>query len=192
MDPLPPARTGAAARRPPEVRCGEMGFRLGAVATAMSIPALRWTRSADADDPAPVTVSLREAIAAAQSYEPFRELTRAAIARHRYDPALSTCALQAELERVLDSRIVLNRALREAVVERVAGGGTSLSEIAIRCGRIKRDARGTTGETSWLARRIGLLPEGGSRVPTRWVHSDVLALIARDGLGIAPREVELG
>jgi len=29
-------------------------------------------------------------------------------------------------------------------------------------------------------------------VPTVWVHSDVLGLIARDGLGISPLEVELG
>jgi hypothetical protein len=29
----------------------------------------------------------------------------------------------------------------------------------------------------------------GRRNP--WVHSDTLALIARDGLGVAPREVEL-
>ena len=67
-----------------------------------------------------------------------------------------------------------------------------MSEIAIRCGRIKRDRRGNvSGETSWLARRIGLLPEGGGDEPTPWVHSDVLALIARDGLGVSPREVEL-
>jgi hypothetical protein len=31
----------------------------------------------------------------------------------------------------------------------------------------------------------------GKPRPTPWVHSDVLALIARDGLGISPREVEL-
>jgi hypothetical protein len=37
-----------------------------------------------------------------------------------------------------------------------------MSEIAIRCGRIKRDANGNeSGETSWLARRIGTLPESG-------------------------------
>jgi hypothetical protein len=47
-----------------------------------------------------------------------------------------------------------------------------------------------SGETSWLARRIGQLPEAGQPRPTPWVHNDVLALIARDGLGISPREVE--
>jgi hypothetical protein len=70
--------------------------------------------------------------------------------------------------------------------------GLSLSEIAIRCGRVKRDHRGNeSGETSWLARRLGILPEGGRNAPTPWIHSDVLALIAREGLGVSPREVEL-
>ncbi|HYB24222.1 MAG TPA: hypothetical protein VED41_10520, partial [Solirubrobacteraceae bacterium] len=68
----------------------------------------------------------------------------------------------------------------------------SMSEIAIRCGRVKRDRRGNeAGETSWLSRRLGLAPEGGHSTPTPWIHSDVLALIARSGLGISPREVEL-
>ncbi|MCW3032819.1 MAG: hypothetical protein JWM60_1164, partial [Solirubrobacterales bacterium] len=106
---------------------------------------------------------------------------------------VSCTVLRAELTRVLDSAIVLNRGLREAVVEKVSAGGASMSEIAMRCGRLKRDSRGNaTGETSWLARRVGLLPVGGHTEPTRWVHSQVLALIARQGLGIAPREVELG
>jgi hypothetical protein len=69
----------------------------------------------------------------------------------------------------------------------------TMSEITIRCGRFKRDARGNChGDTSWLARRIGLAPENGRGAPTPWVHSDVLALVARQGLGISPREVELG
>ena len=56
---------------------------------------------------------------------------------------------------------------------------------------MKRDACGNeSGETSWLARRLGLLPEGGKERPTPWIHSDVLALIARRGLGLSPREVE--
>jgi hypothetical protein len=67
-----------------------------------------------------------------------------------------------------------------------------MSEIAIRCGRVKHDSRGNeSGETSWLARRLGLLPEGGQSTPTPWIHSEVLGLIARQGLGMAPREVEL-
>jgi len=105
---------------------------------------------------------------------------------------VSTTVLRAELERVLESPIVLNRGLREAVLARVRKGELSMSEIAIRCGRTKRDAAGNlSGETSWLARRLGLLPEGGKSEPTPWIHSDVLALIARSGLAIAPREVEL-
>ena len=68
----------------------------------------------------------------------------------------------------------------------------TMSVIAIRCGRIKRDPNGReSGETSWLARRIGVAPEAGAPRPTPWIHTDVLALIARDGLGIAPAEAEL-
>jgi hypothetical protein len=69
----------------------------------------------------------------------------------------------------------------------------SLSEIAIRCGRVKRDGNGyaVNGDTSWLGRRIGQLPDGGADSSTPWVHTDTLALIARRGLGVAPVEVEL-
>ncbi len=106
-------------------------------------------------------------------------------------PTLSTACLAAELARLTESPIVLNRALREAVQARIARG-ESMSEIAIRCGRVKRDRRGNvSGETSWLARRIGQLPEGGQDRPTPWIHSDTLALIARQGLDVAPYEVEL-
>jgi hypothetical protein len=67
-----------------------------------------------------------------------------------------------------------------------------MSEIATRCGRVKRSRTGSeSGETSWLARRIGQLPEAGRDRPTPWVQIDVLAVIARDGLGISPREAEL-
>jgi hypothetical protein len=106
--------------------------------------------------------------------------------------AISVTVLRAELKRVLASPIVLNRALREAVLECLERGDASMSEIATRCGRVKFDANGNeSGETSWLGRRLGLLPEGGKSSPTPWIHSDVLALIARSGLGIPPREVEL-
>jgi hypothetical protein len=138
-------------------------------------------------------VSLRSAIGLLESYEPFCEHTMRGLSRYGKDPSVSCTSLQTELTRVQRSPIVLNRGLREAVLARVSRGETSMSEIAMRCGRLKRDAKGNrSGETSWLARRIGLLPEGGHRVPTPWVHTDVLALIAREGLGIAPREVELG
>jgi hypothetical protein len=171
-------------------------FRLRRVRGSMSIPSLRWVRetgAVGANTRAPLVVSLREAIGEAESYEPFCELTRIALGRHERDASVSSTVLRAELARVLSSPIVLNRGLREAVVASVSRGEATMSEIAMRCGRMKRDSRGnTTGETSWLARRVGLLPEGGAQRPTRWVHSDVLALIARHGLGIAPREVELG
>jgi len=157
----------------------------------MSIPELRWTRC-DRASPA-FAVSLRSAIALLESYEPLCSHTRRALARYDDDRTVSSTVLRTELARVLRSPIVLNRGLREAVLTRVSRGETTMSEIAIRCGRLKHDLKGNrSGETSWLARRIGLLPEGGHRVPTPWVHSDVLALIARDGLGIAPLEVELG
>ena len=86
---------------------------------------------------------------------------------------------------------MLNRRLREVVLATIGRNELSMSEIAIRCGRVKRDSRGNeSGETSWLGRRLGLLPEGGQRTPTPWIHSDVLGLIARSGLGLSPREVE--
>jgi hypothetical protein len=173
-----------------EVRDPLQRVRLELLATRMSIPELRWTRTPAGG--AREVLSLREAIASLERYEPLCEMTRRSLARHREDQCVSVTVLRAELGRVLESPIVLNRALREAVLERVRRDQTSMSEIAVRCGRCKRDARGNvSGETSWLARRIGILPEGGQREPTRWIHSDVLALIARQGLGISPREVEL-
>jgi hypothetical protein len=157
------------------------------------IPELRWTTSPEAGPGAPAQVlSLRRVIAALEAYEPVRTLSHRAVARHRSDPRLSIATLASELDRLAVSPIVLNRLLRGAV-ERAVAEGMSLSLIAMRCGRVKRDARGNlSGETSWLGRRIGLLPEGGGSRPTPWIHSDVLALIARRGLGVSPREVELG
>ncbi len=98
-----------------------------------------------------------------------------------------------ELERLDESSTLLNRGLREAVQRKVARGEMSYSEIAMRCGRVKRDGRGNvSGETSWLARRIGLKPEGGETEPTPWIHSKTLALIVREGLCGSPHEIELG
>jgi hypothetical protein len=169
-------------------------YRLLPCVEGIAIPDLRWHRlpgEGEADDPRPV--SLREVVAALESYQPVRGLTARALARHRHDARLSTVALRVELQRLDCSPIVLNRGLREAVGRAIDTQGISLSEITIRCGRCKRDERGgVQGDTSWLARRIGLRPEAGRRAPTPWVRSDVLALIARRGLGISPREVELG
>jgi hypothetical protein len=135
---------------------------------------------------------LRHVIAALESYEPMRTLTEQAITRHCNDSGIGLARLQCEFERLCMSPVVLNRGLREAVLDAIDQHGTSMSEIAFRCGIVKRDRRGrTSGETSWLARRIGIMPEGGERAITPWIHSDVLAVIARKGLGISPREVEL-
>jgi hypothetical protein len=136
--------------------------------------------------------SLRDVVAALESYEPMRTLTERAIALHRDDPCVSLARLRSEFERLCTSPVVLNRGLREAVLQAIERRGTSMSEIALRCGVVKRDRRGKiSGETSWLARRIGIMPEGGETEITPWIHSDVLATIARRGLGVSPREVEL-
>jgi hypothetical protein len=176
-------------------------YRLGPLSGRLSVPELRWLRdpaSVEAADHNSRTagaqpVSVRDVVGNLESYEPVRTLTAEALARHGGDRAVSVSALRAELVRMNGSRIVLNCGLREAVLDAVEARGLSMSEIALRCGRVKYDARGNaSGETSWLTRRIGLAPEGGEREPTPWVHSEVLALIARAGLGISPREVELG
>jgi len=152
---------------------------------------LRWLRESPGA-PA-VRVSAREVVAALEDYEPVLALTRAAVSSLRSDRGVSIATLALELRRLEASPIVLNRRLREAVLEAVAARGISMSSIAIACGRMKRDPRGNgSGETSWLARRVGLIPDGTASGRNPWVHSDTLALIARDGLGIAPREVELG
>ncbi len=168
-------------------------YRLELVSARMSIPALRWCRLQPGQaDGRSEPVSLREAIARIEDYEPMCGLTRRALMRHREDMGISTSMLGAELARVRESPIVLNRRLREIVLRTIEREELSMSEIAIRCGRVKRDGRGNvSGETSWLGRRLGLLPDSGQSAPTPWIHSDVLALIARRGLAISPREVEL-
>jgi hypothetical protein len=169
-------------------------YRIERLAGEMSIPELRWCRrspEADHSDSEREALSLRETIACLERYGPALALTSRAVSLHGDSDRVSIALLRAELVRTRESPIVLNRALRAAVVDAVERRGQSMSEIAMRCGRIKRDSAGNaSGETSWLARRLGLLPEGGRRKPTPWIHSDVLALIARDGLGLSPREVE--
>jgi hypothetical protein len=166
-------------------------YRLDALAGRKVARELRWRRRGSQSG-CEQTVSVRDAVAAIESYEPICTLTLRAVSRARCTHELSTAVLQAELNRVRCSPIVLNRGLREAVLSRIAAEGLSMSEIALRCGRVKHIVRGgETGETSWLARRLGLVAEGGKGTPTPWIHTDVLALIARRGLGISPREVEL-
>jgi hypothetical protein len=192
--------------------------RIEPLAAGLSIPELRWcwrqggapepgvaeTIDAELDHarggrraPAPASdpqpESVRDVVACMESYESVRALTARALVCHRGDPSVSVAVLRCELQRIDASRIVLNRGLRRAVLHAMRTQGLSLSEIAYRCGRVKRDRKGnSSGETSWLARRVGISPEGGSGgEPTPWIHSEVLALIAREGLGISPREVEL-
>jgi hypothetical protein len=184
-------QTRAAARAaPPLDRC-ERTYSLERVSGGMSIPELRWCRHARDNGAEHEPLSLREAIAALESYEPLCALTLQALALYRDSGEVSTTVLRAELARIRESPIVLNRRLRDVVLATVRRQELSMSEIALRCGRVKRDRKGNeSGETSWLARRIGLAPEGGHDMPTPWIHSDVLGLIARRGLGISPREVE--
>jgi hypothetical protein len=154
-------------------------------------PALRWTVTTRGGAVRQV-LPLRQVFGLLQAYEPAASMTRAALAAHAQSPGASVSALRCELERACNSPIVLNRALRERVERAVETEGLSMSAIATRCGRVKRSRSGSeSGETSWLARRIGQLPEAGKDRPTPWVHSDVLAVIARDGLGVSPHEVEL-
>ncbi len=168
-------------------------YRLGLLPAERSTAQLRWRRRrCAAAESAWERVGLRDVVATFESYEPMRTLTEHALARHRDDPHLLLTRLSSELERLCSSPVVLNRGLREAVLDAIDRRGLTMSEIALRCGVVKRDRRGKpSGETSWLSRRIGIMPEGGEKAITPWVHSDVLAVIARKGLGVSPREVEL-
>ncbi|MGI8559254.1 MAG: hypothetical protein ACR2ND_13290 [Solirubrobacteraceae bacterium] len=182
--------------------CGQaagylLGGRDGSRYSIALVPArqgseARWVRRS-ANGAVEQVVSVRDVTGELEHSSLVRAATLEAIARLRGQAGVSVATLGAELRRLDASPIVLNRALRSAVLAAVARREVSLSAIAMRCGRVKRDRRGrSSGETSWLARRVGLLAEGGSTAPTPWIHTDVLALIARRGLGIAPREVELG
>jgi hypothetical protein len=174
--------------------CDAAGNRYGlcAVPARISMPELRWCKSNMPSGADCVPVSVRDVIGAIESYEPIRASSADAICRYRAGRAISVSALGVELERLNASRIVLNRGLREAVLAAVERDDLSMSEIALRCGRVKRDRRGgLSGETTWLARRLGLVRDGGAHAPSPWVHTDVLALIARRGLCVAPREVEI-
>jgi hypothetical protein len=156
-------------------------------------PELRWTCSRPDNPQGRFDVlTLRDVVARVETYEPAYTNTRSALAEHGPNRTVSTHRLATEFDRLRESPIVLNRRLRETVQRTLLAGELTMSEIAQRCGRVKHDRRGnTSGETSWLARRIGQLPEGGSNRPCPWIHTDVLALIARAGLGLSPHEVEL-
>jgi hypothetical protein len=170
------------------------GYRLQVIPGERCNLHVRWCRiPPDPEHNEHRAVSVRDVIACMESYEPARRPTLEAIARYRDDRQVSVAMLGLELERVDCSPLVLNRGLRERALAEIEHQGVSVSEIAMRCGRVKRNSRGrVSGETSWLARRLGIVPSAGESAPTPWVHTDVLALIAREGLRISPREVELG
>jgi len=180
-EPEPPA--------PGELRdAQERRYRLAAVDHHRHGRQTRWVRRAGRQRPEPV--GLRTVVGALEAYEPALALTRAALDGAPAGHELHI--LGRELDRLIRSSLVLNRALREAVQQRVRSGELSLSCIAARCGRGKRSATGLRiGDTTWLQRRLGALPENGCAEPKPWIHTDVLALIAREGLGVEPREVEL-
>jgi hypothetical protein len=155
-------------------------------------PALRWTETPSGASNAPRTVSLREVVGRLEDYQPAVAMTQAATDANKQDRTVSVATLTSELQRLMESKIVLNRRLRERVQSAIEGDQATMSQIAVRCGRFRTNGRGRqTGETSWVARRIGVLPEAGAPRPTPWVHTEVLAVIARDGLGITPVDAEL-
>ncbi|HWJ51512.1 MAG TPA: hypothetical protein VNR42_10850 [Solirubrobacteraceae bacterium] len=190
--PATPSADAAAQSTPLQDAEGHL-YRIRELAAEESMSELRWARSREPGcDETFDALTLRDVVGRLESYEPARTLTSEALARHDHGTSPSASRLRAELERLAESAILLNRGLRQAVQHRVQRGETTLSQIALRCGRAKRDARGNiSGETSWLARRIGHMPESGYQKPCPWVHSDVLALIAREGLGVCPHEVEI-
>jgi len=189
-------RVDDTASRPAPLRDAEGHlYRIRALATEDgSVPELRWTRSRDPGGEEDFDVlTLRDVVARLEDYEPARTITTDALALHGEQPCPSVHRLRAELDRLSDSATVLNRGLRELVERKIARGELTMSQIAMRCGRTRSDCRGNlAGETSWLARRLGQIPDSGQQAPTPWVHTDVLALIVRDGLGASPHEVELG
>ena len=128
----------------------------------------------------------RAVVAALEDYEPLVSMTRRAVAEYFDDRTIKVGALALALRELLESKVVLNRGLREAVLD----SPLRFHEVAIRCGKSHSTSGG--GETTWLKRRLGRKPEPGKSLPTPWIHTDVLALIAREGLGVAPMDVERG
>lgn len=198
LETVPVAQCGASSQHELDSRSAVKdrngnSYRLAMFPDKHSMTQLRWCRrTAEIDGSVWQQIRLRDVIGALECYDPMRQLTEQAILHHRDDPNVLLTRLCREFERLCASPIVLNRGLREAVLDAINRRGATMSEIALHCGIVKRDRRGNlSGETSWLARRIGLMPEGGARAITPWIHSDVLAAIARKGLNVSPREVEL-
>jgi hypothetical protein len=165
-------------------------YRLALCDTGMSVPELHWIRTEPEAGEDHELLTLRAVVEGLDAYEPARRMTVQALSETK-GREVSNNRTRLSLERLAESSTVLNRRLRQAVLASVAHG-TSLSEIAARCGHHKTDSSGhVSGETTWIARRTGMKAEPGEAKPSRWVHVDVLALIARDGLDLAPMDVEL-
>ena len=145
----------------------------------------RWVHRAPGERGERVVV-VRRVVGELEAYGAVRAMTSTAIAASR-----SPSILRRELATVEHSRRVLNRGLRVAVLARVATGELTLSRD--RAALRTTQARGghCPGDTAWLRRRIGDTPEAGADRPTPWISSELLGRIARDGLHLAPREVEL-
>lgn len=162
-------------------------YRIEPIAVSDGSQRLRWTklpRGACADPAAPI--ALRELVGAMQDYSPALEMTENAI---EGDSRAAT--LRTELTALQESPRILNRRLREQLIAAVQRGEVTLSEVAIRCGHVKRGRNGNeSGETSWLTRRVGLKPELLGEPPSPWIESRVLAQIAI-ALGLNPCEVEM-
>lgn len=142
----------------------------------------RWVAEDDSGKVTPIT--LRNVCGALEDYEPAHKLTAVAVANGE---RMGTVAN--ELREQCNTPIVLVRRLREVALEVMAAKGLTLSDVAVGCGRVRRNG---SAETTWLKRRLGIDSEPRGSAPSRWIHTDVLALIARDGLGVAPMDVELG
>jgi hypothetical protein len=126
---------------------------------------LRWTRSSNPDQDFEA-VTLRDVVATLEAYEPARTITAQALTSANIN--LSTRQLRDEYARLTASPVVLNRRLREVVLETVARKELSMSEIAMRCGRIKRDRRGKeAGETSCWPDASGWRQRAGAALRPR-------------------------
>jgi hypothetical protein len=174
----------ATGRVPKTLKARSCTYKLEAVARANEDTSdLRWVAHQRGQEPAPVT--LRAVVAAVEAYEPAITMCERAIAN---TPELWHGQLQRELDAMGHSRHVLNRGLREAV-ERAVASGTSLAEIAVRCGRIEITPSGAEkGLSSWVTRRTGMLDGPGTA--RRWIDIDLLAQIAA-AIGLTPADVEL-
>jgi hypothetical protein len=152
---------------------------------------LRWTRFTQ-EDPRRRPCTLREVVGALEAYEPARAMTLAAIVRYEREPEPPSAGkVRGELSRLDESRYVLNRGIREAVLNATESGLVTMSQIAARCGHLHEGKPDGCGDTSWLQRRIGLMRDSDADEPSPWIDNAVLARIAREGLGIDPSSVEL-